>query len=412
MSAYLTWQEARDLAMAGTPVRRDSWPNAGLPENMPPMWMERRTGLWVLTDGRHIVMRVVDAEWFTSSEFAATDWTTDGPGTTRDVCSVEPPIPVFMPPGIGLTGESASGSVTLHADVGVSSPEGVYAIVFSWNGVSKGSAEATSAGRYSITFAGNGGVGSIDVSSRLPLPAWKSHAEWKAQSGFDPALLTLQISIPMSSVSTNPPPDESGNGHTPTVEANPNDWWDVVNSATIQSGVVRPGKAYAGFSPAPYSRWCFGAPAPWNSLHDCSFAIECWCYLPTGSLNADSGQAGLQNIIYGGGCPDSGAPRFGVELFDGVARLAMHSNTGSVPSSVAWPFDTWVLCQVRYDRTTGRTLLFQQGSLVGSSSSVEYLESWYGYWTLVPGYNLGAAEYNGPYTMPWNGYLSDFKLWL
>ena len=187
MSAYLTWLEARDLALSGTPVRRDSWPFVGVPESMPPLWLERRTGLWVLTDARHSVMRVVDASWFSAKEFFAGDWTTDAPGTVRDVCGIEAPKPLFQPPGILLPGELDLSTITLHADIGGSLPDGVYMVDFFLDGQFMGTLEANTPGRYTISSSfiwGSYTTASrirawIDVRSSLPLPAWSGHAEWE-----------------------------------------------------------------------------------------------------------------------------------------------------------------------------------------------------------------------------------------
>jgi len=181
MSAYLSWGEAAGLALAGTPVRRDAWTEAS------PVWLERRPGLWVLTDDRHVVVRVVDAEWFTSDEFYGNDWTSDPPGTERDVCQINPPRPVFRPPGIGLLGEIEAATIALHADIGESFPAGAYMVRFFLDGTLVGSLEAAAAGRYTVTVAFDPSAYAsasrvrawIDVSASLPLPAWTGHAEWE-----------------------------------------------------------------------------------------------------------------------------------------------------------------------------------------------------------------------------------------
>ena len=184
MSSYLTWTEARDLALAGTPVRRDSWPTEGI--DTPPTWLERRPSLWVLTDIRHAVMRVVDAVWFDSAEFYANDWTTDPPGTERDVCLLDPPRPAFVPPGLALTCEPGTTTITLHADIGASSPAGVFTISFFLEGVLVGTLEAAAPGRHSLTVAFDPADYAfarlrawIDVRASLPLPSWTGHAEWE-----------------------------------------------------------------------------------------------------------------------------------------------------------------------------------------------------------------------------------------
>ena len=194
MSAYLTWPEARDLALAGAPVRRDSWPTgimmggtySGL---LFPTWLERRIGLWVGTDDRHAFVRVVDPGIFGLLEFYAKDWTTDPPGTTRDVCQIDPPEPVFVPPGVGLDGEPGVATIDLHADIGASSPGGVFTILYYLDGALVGTREAAAPGRYTLTvpfswssYSTAGRVRAwIDVRSTLPLPMWAGYAEWSIE---------------------------------------------------------------------------------------------------------------------------------------------------------------------------------------------------------------------------------------
>ena len=187
MSAYLTWPEARDLALAGTPVRREGPPGlTGLPPTSP-HWLEHRTGLWVLTDANHAVLRVVDAAWFARAEFYANDWTTDPFGTARDVCVIDSPTPYFLPPGIVLTGEPGVATISLHADIGASSPEGIFTVSFYLDGAFVGSIEAAASGRYTLappfdpsSYSAAARVRAwIDVTSSLPLPAWTGHSEWE-----------------------------------------------------------------------------------------------------------------------------------------------------------------------------------------------------------------------------------------
>lgn len=193
MSYPLTWPEARELALQGKPVRREAWGDrAGevIEGDMfvaAPSWLERRVGLWILTNDHHAVRRVVDAAWFTSAEIYAEDWTDDALGTVRDHCVVEPPRPAFVPPGVGLTGEMETSTITLHCDLGESVPSGGFTISFYFDGAFVGSLPAASAGRYSITtafvpasYAAAGRIRAwVDVQASLPLPAWAGHAEWE-----------------------------------------------------------------------------------------------------------------------------------------------------------------------------------------------------------------------------------------
>ena len=194
MSAYLTWPEARDLALGGTPVRRDGWPTGimlGGPYSglLFPSWLEHRIGLWIGTDNNHAILRVCDPGIFSLVEFHAQDWTTDPLGTPRDVCQIDPPSQVFMPPGVGLEGVPGTTTIDLNADIGISVPGGVYTIRYFLDGALVGVVEATGPGRYTVTaafswsaYASAGRVRAwIDVSSSLPLPVWAGHAEWSME---------------------------------------------------------------------------------------------------------------------------------------------------------------------------------------------------------------------------------------
>lgn len=189
---HLTWPEARELVLKGVPVRREGWPDTAISEIALPIWLERRPGLWVLTDSAHSELRVVDAAWFASAEFFGSDWTTDAPGAERDVCA-RPPLTrngrEFVPPGIGLTGSLAIGTLTLAADVGQMSPAGVCWLEFLVNGVVVGGAEAATAGRSSVSLpvsdvAGWSAGAALTISAMLrvrtslPLPAWEGLARW------------------------------------------------------------------------------------------------------------------------------------------------------------------------------------------------------------------------------------------
>lgn len=191
MSYLLTWTAARDLAEAGTPVRRESWPATAVAlaggTFDGPCWLERRVGLWVLTNAAHEFLRVVDAGWFESDEFFGTDWTDDPLGTKRDHCVVDPPRPVFVPPGVGLTCVVGASSIDMHCDLGASFPVGGFVIEYFLDGIFVGSLPAGSAGRYTLAaafspaaYTSTGRIRAwIDVRASLPLPEWIGHAGWE-----------------------------------------------------------------------------------------------------------------------------------------------------------------------------------------------------------------------------------------
>ena len=211
--------------------------------------------------------------------------------------------------------------------------------------------------------------------------------------------VATSIDLPLTTSTANPPADESGGSHALTKDGSP----------TIQSSIVRPGKTYAAYTPGNSNgsyggKWNFGIPTEWNSLNNRSFAMQAWVYLPTGSLT--TAYEWSQNIIYGGGGPDSGAPRVGVSMIDGGPKLFISGATGRVSSSVAFPYDTWVHVSVTHDHSTTKTAVYMNGFPVARSTTTIFTEN-------GPNqqYNLGAAEYNGPWSMSWRGYISNFRLY-
>ena len=208
-----------------------------------------------------------------------------------------------------------------------------------------------------------------------------------------PQGLAVSVDLPMTNDATNPPPNQAYNP-TPALIAQ--------GGPLIQSTVKRSGKSYSGYTPLG-ARWIFGMPAAWNDLGNCSFAIQAWVYLPANQLNTD--YEWQQNIIYGGGGPSSGCPRFGVQVINGAPRLCMFG-VGIVSSAAAFPLDAWVHVAVTYDLATTSTTIFLNGFPVGSSSTNTYVNS-----GASLQYNLGSAEYNGPWAMWWRGYICNFRLY-
>ena len=176
-TSYLTWSEARSLALAGQLVRREAWTN----------WLRHSTGIWELVDSSFAFQRVVSAGDFLSADALAGDWTTDAPGTARDVCARAPQEETFSPPGIGLTGEPGTATIDLHADIGDSMPAGVYTIRFFLEGSFVGTMEAATPGRYTLTTefspssysSASRITARIEVHSELPLPEWKGTVKWE-----------------------------------------------------------------------------------------------------------------------------------------------------------------------------------------------------------------------------------------
>ena len=161
----LTWEEAKGLGVAGSPVRHET----------ATQWVAYIKGLWWLLDRSGNPIEVITASDFGSTDYQGSDWTIDPIGTVRDVCLVEPtPYPkTFLPPSLSLS----IGVNTLTALLGVSSPAGSFQLRFLVNGSPVAVVEATQ------------GVTSVPVAlpplaldaqviatSRLPLPAWSSYA--------------------------------------------------------------------------------------------------------------------------------------------------------------------------------------------------------------------------------------------
>jgi hypothetical protein len=145
-----------------------------------------------------------------------------------------------------------------------------------------------------------------------------------------------------------------------------------------------------------------------------SFALQAWVYLPMGRLLPQDGSDRIwqNNIIYGSGGPDSLGPRFGVKRVGGEARLFFAGPVGvggivELVSSVVYPQDQWVHVAVVYDHGSQQTDIYQNSSLVAAVVG----DTW-AYRGPRIEYNLGSAEYNYIWAMPWRGYISDFKLYV
>jgi hypothetical protein len=212
----------------------------------------------------------------------------------------------------------------------------------------------------------------------------------------------LSIWLPMDSSGADPV-DISGHGFTPTPKV----------GAVMQSGIVLPGKSWAGYSPSQSimlgSRWEFGNYLG-CSINGTNFIIDVQVYLPASGINPDLDGTPVPNIIYGGGAPDSGAPRFGVfyNSDTGLRELAMQSSQNIAWAAEAFPLDAWVHVRAEYDLLSQTIKLYQNNVLKAQYSGYTYLENGEGAIT----YNLGSAEYNGPYSFSWGGYISQFKLYL
>jgi hypothetical protein len=191
--------------------------------------------------------------------------------------------------------------------------------------------------------------------------------------------------------------------------ANPGRSPKLVGSAIIQNAVRRPGKGYAGYAPGDSSgtkgRWSFGSPTTWNSMAEVSFALQAWVYLPMGMLA--SAYTWQNNIIYGSGAPDSYGPRFGVKRVGSEARLFLGGAMQELDSSVVYPQDQWVHVAIVYVHGSKQTDIYQNGFLV--AAAVGY--TWTSRGKSIQ-YNLGSAEDNAIWAMPWRGYISDFKLYV
>jgi hypothetical protein len=184
-----------------------------------------------------------------------------------------------------------------------------------------------------------------------------------------------------------------------------------VGSAIIQNAVRRPGKGYAGYAPGDSNgltqgRWSFGRSTTWNSMAERSFALQAWVYLPQDRLLPQDGSARTwqNNIIYGSGGPNSYGPRFGVKRVGSEARLFF---SNELVSSTVYPQDQWVHVAIVYDHGSQQTDIYQNGSLVAAVVG----DTW-AYSGPSIEYNLGSAEFNYIYAMPWRGYISDFKLYV
>jgi hypothetical protein len=213
-----------------------------------------------------------------------------------------------------------------------------------------------------------------------------------------PAGIGVSIDMPLTS-------NVSPNVNLANSERSPS----VLGSAQVQTSIKRVGKTHAGYAPGQSNgqtsgRWHFGAPRIWNTMHEVSFAMQAWVYLPASSLLI--GPSWNTNVIYGGGGPSSFAPRLGVKNFAGTARLVMQNHTTDLASTIPFPLDQWVHVAVVHDRPTSTTNLYINGKSVGSSTDMTFQHTGYYF-----EYNLGAAEFNWIWAQPWRGYISNFRFY-
>lgn len=215
-----------------------------------------------------------------------------------------------------------------------------------------------------------------------------------------PAGVTLQLDLPMDTVSTNPPPDVSGQGHNPSNYGSP----------TIQSTIKREGKTYAGYAPAGLNGTSSGhwtrATAGWNSLIS-NFALEAWVYLPTSAVYTAGYTNQLQTFIGGGG-PNSGEPAFGVRRVAGVPKLCAGDGVGAleVVSSTTFPLDQWVHVAITHTHAPAATALYINGALAGSNTGGIFARGGGSY-----SFNVGSREYNSIWACGWGGYISNVRLY-
>jgi hypothetical protein len=201
----------------------------------------------------------------------------------------------------------------------------------------------------------------------------------------------------------------------------------AIDSPSIQSSIKRPGKSFAAYTPGTsvgqtQGRWSFGAPNACNSLINGSFALQAWVYLPQTNFTGFfvpvfNWLLGGKNIFYGGGGPNSFAPRIGVyEDSLGQRRLTIESldvdsegqpiGPSYIRSQEVFPFDQWVHVAVTYDQSSNTTILYSDGFEVARDENVTYHHS-----GPIIEYNLGSAEYNWWWAFSWRGYISNFRLY-
>jgi len=265
-----------------------------------------------------------------------------------------------------------------------------------------------------LKFRVSDGISDSNISVvTLSVPALESAFPDPIPDSLDfalPAGLQVSIDLPLTDSDVAPPVNLANASHSPT----------VVGTPQIQTTIKRPGKSYAAFTPglangATSGRFSFGEADYWTSLENRSFAMQAWVYLPAANLAGTFTWVGntIQglNTIFGSGGVNGEGPRFGVVPVGGQPRLTMLGQailTGpaAVVSTKAFPLDAWVHVAVTYDHERTSTVLYMNGIPVGSSDSVTYQAT-----GLVRQYNLGSAEYNGPWSMAWRGYISNFKLY-
>ena len=189
-TSSLTWNNARGLAMAGFFVRRAAWTH----------WLAYDGFLWKEYDQNKIFLRVVGASDFTSTEYLASDWTTDPIGKTTDVCTLPAPVRPFSPPSISVKIDLSAGIIVT---LGPSVPSGSYQLMVYLNAGLVAYVEATdnSTTTISCTFPTSGTIyANVGVISRLPLPSWSGigtaqytyrNPSFAVSSGFDGSTVNI-----------------------------------------------------------------------------------------------------------------------------------------------------------------------------------------------------------------------------
>ena len=212
-----------------------------------------------------------------------------------------------------------------------------------------------------------------------------------------PSGVQLQLDVPLTDASTNPPVNLSTPGSRTATK---------VGSPTLQSSVIRPGKTYVGYAPgtpgaATTGEWSWTR-AAWNTLTAKNFAIEAWINIPT----LASADGSVQHLC-GAGAPNTMGTSFGLYKTAGQWYMLCNSYYGQLAvGGITITNGTWHHIAMTYTHSGTTTNLYFDGILVGSGTALAATD--YGSPTT---FYLGGHDNNGIYTNALAGYISNFRLY-
>jgi hypothetical protein len=261
----------------------------------------------------------------------------------------------------------------------------------------------------------------FSISSKFLMASYKELASpiiagdyYLSQNNLISPNSTLQLYLPMTYFNTTPPRDESK-------LINPSSIKKTVysSSITLTSDPVRSGRSYSGSfrgnTNGAFIENIQYSLSNWNTL-TANFSIEAWVYLPSQNLTISTFNNNTNGIASVGGPSSGGAGLVVRNNGAGVANLIAENGAATpsiLQSSVQFPLNQWVNVALTFEKinaTTSNTRLYQNGSLVASSST--WIPVRQGAITSQR-FHIGSRDYNtgNGYSASFKGYISNFRLY-